>query len=193
MELAHRLKASAPLPGLAGLTVADFWSWAYSDILENIHRGYYAEFLVGAALGLLHLPRVGWKGYDFLYNNYRLEVKSSAYIQSWHKVGSKETSPSFSISERVQWDPDGGPVPSTPVRACDCYVFCLFSSRDRQNANVLDASAWEFYVVSTADVISHFAKRRQLPLSLLQAVVAPVMYESLRSAIDRAFDQRAKT
>lgn len=191
MEAAHRLRADAPLPGLNGLTVADFWSWAYSDVLENIHRGYYAEFLVGAALGLLHLPRVGWTGYDFLYRDKRLEVKSSAYVQSWHKAGSKATLPAFSIAERVQWDPDGGSVPSTPVRACDCYVFCLFKSQDRLSANVLDASAWEFYVASTADITSHFAKRRQLPLSVLHSVALPVTYEGLKGAIDEALDPSA--
>lgn len=30
----------------AGFTVNDFWSWAYSDLLNNTLRGVLAEFLV---------------------------------------------------------------------------------------------------------------------------------------------------
>lgn len=32
-----------------GITVSDFWSWAYSDLLNNTYRGVLAEFLVYAA------------------------------------------------------------------------------------------------------------------------------------------------
>lgn len=28
------------------ITVSDFWSWAYSDLLNNTSRGVLAEFLV---------------------------------------------------------------------------------------------------------------------------------------------------
>ena len=30
----------------AGISVKDFWSWAYSDLLNNTQRGVMAEFLV---------------------------------------------------------------------------------------------------------------------------------------------------
>ena len=33
-----------------GLTLADFWAWAWSDLLGNTERGVLAEFIVAAAL-----------------------------------------------------------------------------------------------------------------------------------------------
>lgn len=30
----------------AGITVMDFWRWAYSDLIDNTQRGVMAEFLV---------------------------------------------------------------------------------------------------------------------------------------------------
>ena len=42
-----------------GLCLRDFWSWAYSDLLDNTLRGSFSEFLVAAALGIdLSKPRV---------------------------------------------------------------------------------------------------------------------------------------
>ena len=32
------------------LSVVDFWSWAYSDLLNNTGRGVLAEFIVFSAL-----------------------------------------------------------------------------------------------------------------------------------------------
>ena len=31
-------------------TMLDFWKWAYSDILHNMQRGTFAEFIVKCAL-----------------------------------------------------------------------------------------------------------------------------------------------
>ena len=35
-----------------GLRLRDFWSWGFSDLLDNTLRGSYAEFIVAAALGI---------------------------------------------------------------------------------------------------------------------------------------------
>ena len=48
-----------------GLRLRDFWSWAYSDLLDNTLRGSFSEFLVAAALGIdLSNPRVNWDPWD---------------------------------------------------------------------------------------------------------------------------------
>jgi len=54
----RKLEVSAPIPDLLGATVGDFWSWAYSDMLSNVIRSVYAEFLVASALGFTHEPRM---------------------------------------------------------------------------------------------------------------------------------------
>ncbi|MHC4616924.1 MAG: hypothetical protein ACYTEQ_04130 [Planctomycetota bacterium] len=53
-----RLEVSQTIGGLSGLTLGDFWSWAYSDVLNNRNRSILAEFLVASALGLIDETRV---------------------------------------------------------------------------------------------------------------------------------------
>lgn len=31
-------------------TVLDYWSWAYSDLIRNVNRGAFAEFIVREAM-----------------------------------------------------------------------------------------------------------------------------------------------
>ena len=33
-----------------GSSILDFWSWAYSDIIRNVNRGAFAEFIVREAM-----------------------------------------------------------------------------------------------------------------------------------------------
>ena len=33
-----------------GSSVLDFWSWAYSDLIRNVNRGAFAEFVVREAM-----------------------------------------------------------------------------------------------------------------------------------------------
>ena len=33
-----------------GKTMLDFWSWAYSDLIRNLNRGAFAEFIVREAM-----------------------------------------------------------------------------------------------------------------------------------------------
>jgi hypothetical protein len=52
-----------------GVTVGDFWAWAYSDILNNTDRAIFAEFVVGTALGVTDAPRVEWDAVDLRYSD----------------------------------------------------------------------------------------------------------------------------
>ena len=33
-----------------GGSILDFWSWAYSDLIQNMNRGVFAEFIVLKAM-----------------------------------------------------------------------------------------------------------------------------------------------
>ena len=79
-----RYNPNAKIIGIEGLTLGDFWSWAYS-VFSNLNRSVFAEFIVGSALGIIGLPRVEWRAYDFLYCGKKIEVKSAAYVQSWEQ------------------------------------------------------------------------------------------------------------
>ena len=48
-----------------GFTISDFWRWGFSDLLDNVLRGTYCEFVVGAALGVdLSTGRTNWSPWD---------------------------------------------------------------------------------------------------------------------------------
>jgi hypothetical protein len=42
-----------------GSSVRGFWSWAYSDLLNNTRRGVLAEYIAGMALDCVSGTRVG--------------------------------------------------------------------------------------------------------------------------------------
>ena len=70
-----------------GFDLLSFWQWSSSDVVSNATRGVLAEYLVAQALGVAEDSiREEWASYDLkLLNGTRVEVKSSAYIQSWHQ------------------------------------------------------------------------------------------------------------
>ena len=82
-----RLSGSEPITTESGKQVSDlnsFWSWAYSNIMDNAERGALAEYLVACALGVADNVRVNWDKYDLLSSEgIAVEVKSSGYLQSW--------------------------------------------------------------------------------------------------------------
>ena len=69
------------------IIVQDFWSWSVSDLVSNATRGRLAEFIVAKACGVdTSQPRDEWEAVDLeTPEGVRIEVKSAAYIQSWHQ------------------------------------------------------------------------------------------------------------
>lgn len=128
-----------------GRTLLDFWKWSYSDVLSNAARGVFAEFLVGLALRAIDSPREEWASYDLKTpEGIRVEVKSTAYVQSWCQ--DKLTQISFDI--RRKWNEEG----TKHERRSDVYVFALLAEKDKEKINPLDIGQWEFYVVSTREL-----------------------------------------
>jgi len=65
----------------------EFIEWAFSDLLTNALRGVLAEYIVGKSIGALDKKRVEWDAYDLEMNDgIKIEVKSSAYIQTWNRA-----------------------------------------------------------------------------------------------------------
>ena len=82
------LKANEPFRGERvgnSLRLLDYWRWSGSVLLDNTARGILAEFLIAAALGLHDKePRREWDECDIrMESGTSIEVKSSAYVQSW--------------------------------------------------------------------------------------------------------------
>jgi len=150
-----------------GATLNDFWAWSSSDLLSNTLRGVLAEFIVGTALRCIgSTARVEWDACDLRLNDgARIEVKSTAYVQSWGE--SKPGSLSFSIKEATGWDAPTNTSGSAHARNSDVYVFCVLKAVDRVGA--LDVENWEFYVASTAALNSRFERQQSVRLSVLAA------------------------
>jgi hypothetical protein len=182
----RRLAPDEEIPGLNGTTIGDFWSWAYSDILLNTTRGVFAEFLVGTALGVVGGVRSAWDSFDLLYERSGIEVKSSAYIQSWHRPHDPSSSISWGIEERFAYDAVTDTWGDTQTRSAECYVFCLYTERVRESADVLDLNKWRFYVLSTKRINSELGMQKRVSLGTVKDMTDPVGYAQLKEHVDRA-------
>ena len=67
--------------------VLSFWQWSASDLLSNATRGILVEYIVARALDASpDGVRDEWAAFDLLTGNgTKVEVKSAAYVQSWHQ------------------------------------------------------------------------------------------------------------
>lgn len=171
------------------MTVGDFWSWAYSDLLSNGNRSVLGEFLVAAALGVIDRPRVEWDVVDLRYREKGIEVKTSGYLQSWSVQHSRSVSRVvFSIARSRPWDATINVYGSEPVRSSECYVFCVYTEleHDRAHANILDLSKWEFYIMPTSEIDARWGNQKRIVLGELRKACSPVDFSHLRQSIDKA-------
>lgn len=162
----------------------DFWAWQASDLLSNTLRGALAEYIVATALDIdTSDSRKGFYEYDLLYGKTRIEVKSSAYLQSWERDGYSRIS--FNIyqshpASAVNWEDFDAD------RRSDIYVFCLFTEKDRDKANPMLLEQWTFYVVKTSDINQILGSQKTASLSTLEMLPHIVCtYDDIRSAIDQ--------
>ena len=142
----------------------------------------FAEFLVGRCLGALDSPRVEWDHVDFIYAGKKIEVKSSAYLQSWPQR--KPSFISFDIGAKEKpWVAETKTYTSAG-RSADCYVLCVHVEQDASRCQVAYTSQWRFYVLSGSTIESTFGRQRTARLGRIQQLCAPVSYSDLRKAID---------
>lgn len=105
-------------------TVGDFWSWAFSDLRSNIARGVLAEFLVSRAVGEGQPVRVSWDNYDAeAPDGTRIEVKSSAYLQSWPQK--RHSTLTFGRLAARSWDPETDAYGDSPEVRADVFIFAV--------------------------------------------------------------------
>jgi len=133
-------------------TVLDFWRWALGDLRMNNARGYLAEFLVARAVKAKHPHRVEWAAHDVATPaGVRIEVKSSAYLQSWAQP--KPSTPRFGLTGAAgSWDAETGEWFVDPRGRVDVWVFCLQTSRSHLDYHPLDIGQWRFWVAANAEV-----------------------------------------
>jgi hypothetical protein len=174
------LTGDEPFKGM-NARVRDFWTWASSDLRENVMRGVLAEFLVARALGAERELRVGWDNFDVLTpSGVRVEVKSSAYLQSWPQQ--RVSTIRFSGLSGRTWDPREGESEARQIRA-DVFVFAVQTCRDHALYDALDIGQWAFYVVDAAAVEARGT--RSVGLGFLDSrALGPLHLNELASAVE---------
>lgn len=169
--------------GLSGQTVDDYWAWAYGSLVGNTNRGVLAEYIVGAALGVLTQHRGAWDAFDHRYGEHGIEVKASAYLQTWEQR--KLSTIRFGIAPH--WTDNTDKVAANEcIRHADCYVFCLLTTTDPDAVNPLDLSQWAFYVVPTAKL----PPGDTIGLGGICKIASRVSWDQLRAEVDRALQVR---
>lgn len=98
-----------------------------NDLRVNNVRGYLAEFLVARALGLNEARKVEWDECDLRLDGIKVEVKSSAYLQTWEQPRLSRISFSGLCGTRYhprhQFDPAGKQLNA------HVYVFCVQTAK----------------------------------------------------------------
>lgn len=169
------------------LTMTDFWSWAYSDLTNNIYRSVLAEYIVSTAINAVQPYRVMWQPYDLLTESgARIEVKSAAYVQSWECRHPDHIS--FRIAPAQMPDPNDGYSDDAPKqRNCDIYVFCIYTALTASESP-LNLDLWDFYVLPTEILDQEIPTQKTISLpSLLRFAPVKCQYGELKATIDNAF------
>ncbi|MDG2305284.1 MAG: hypothetical protein P8R42_11640 [Candidatus Binatia bacterium] len=100
-----QVQFSSPGSGPLDLRLIDFWRWFNSDLVSNTARGILAELLVGSTLGCADGVRQEWAAWDLKTPTaVTVEVKSAAYIQTWHQ--DRLSTISFDIAPKQAWNPE---------------------------------------------------------------------------------------
>lgn len=166
-----------------GFSLADFWQWSCSDLVSNATRGIIAEYLVARAIGVADGVREEWAAYDLTGpDGTRIEVKSAAFIQSWHQ---ERLSPiTFRVPKTRAWNRESNRQSEEARRQADVYVFAVLAHKDKPTLDPLDVSQWRFFVVPTAKLDNRKRSQHSITLkSLLALSGEPVMYSGLRDAV----------
>lgn len=167
----------------------NFWEWYGSDILSNTERGVFAEYIVAHAVGdesVMTDAREGWESYDLLSSDgTKVEVKSSAYIQSWRQMS--ESNPIFDIARKLAWDANTDTFSDEQVRSSDIYVFCLYNRRASVSPNTLnplDVAQWDFFILPTSVLDRKVPKQKTISLGGLDSLGArKVSFEQIHDTI----------
>ena len=171
-----------------------FWQWSASDLLSNATRGIVAEYLVSHALdadpgGV----RDEWAAYDLrTKDGVKVEVKSSAYLQSWYQGEFSRVS--FVVPKTRAWDPATNLLAEQAARQADVYVFALLAHQDKQTVQPLDVSQWIFYVLPTSVLDGRTRSQHSITMpTLCKLCQRSVRYNDLRAAVAEAAKRQKET
>jgi hypothetical protein len=183
--------------GPRGMTVVDYWRWAYSSLNSNVERGKLAEYLVACAVGVARGSAVqeAWADWDVrMDDGTTIEVKCSAYIQDWDQNDYSRIVFGGLKARELYYSEAVKPAAEIGAAAykADVYVFCLQHHREHASFSVRDLGQWTFYVLNVDElrVVSGDAKSVSIG-TLTNAGVVGLPWNELAAAIRAAADRRA--
>ena len=186
--------AAVPLDGSERFTgldaaVADFWRWAFSDLRDNTTRGILADFLVAKAVGDERGLRIGWDNYDARApDGTTIEVKCSAYLQSWALKRHSELR--FGRLIAREFDAARNEYSAEARVRADVFVFYVQTQRDPAAYDMFDLSHWEFWVTDANTIRERAVKTIGIGW-VRQHATGPFPYADLAGAIRAAARPRA--
>ncbi|MCB2074957.1 MAG: hypothetical protein H6917_04955 [Novosphingobium sp.] len=121
-------------------------------LVTNVLRGQVIEAIIALALE----PEWTWCSADYASWDFerddglRMEVKQSAYRQSWKTDPNAKISPGFDVKARKgRWE--GSTFIAEPGRAAHLYVLAYHDIRD-DSADHRDPAQWSFFVIPTPEI-----------------------------------------
>ncbi len=154
---------------ISDFLLLEFWQWSASDLVSNTLRGVLAEYIVAKALGVADDFRKEWGAFDLLLKDgTKIEVKSSAYLQSWYQR--KYSSITFGIPETREWTEITNKQSGIGKRQADIYVFALLRHKIQETLNPLALDQWTFYILPTAELDIHMKDRKTITLNKLKGL-----------------------
>jgi hypothetical protein len=169
------------------IKIVDFWRWAYSDLVGNTERGILAEYLVAVACDIEDQIRISWNSFDLEFDSIKIEVKSSAYLQTWKQ--NKISNPIFGIAKTKSWDYINNTYSEISERQADIYVFALLAHQDKKTLNPLDTAQWDYYVLDRKTIDLKANNQKQVSIKTLIAWGAnKCSYQDLKQNIRNRFN-----
>lgn len=171
-------------------TLLDFWRWSSSDLLNNTLRGVLAEFLVSKALHSAKGIRTEWHPFDAeTPDGIKIEVKSAAYIQSWHQK--RYSTIQFGVPHTYGWNYETNSYEPERRRQADVYVFCLFHHKVKETADPLNTAQWRFFVISAEQLNAGIGQQKTIGFKrLLSLAPEEAEYNTLSNSVFRAYVNR---
>ena len=71
------------------------------------------------------------------------------------------------------------------MRSARCYVFCIYPEKDPVKCNIVDITAWRFYVISTERIDHALVDQKSVGLARIEQLTQSIEYSQLRGDVDR--------
>lgn len=181
-------------------SILNFWQWAYSDLLDNVTRGVFGEWLVAKLLGLtFEESRPSWQAWDIeMANSVRIEVKTSAYVHKWTPADTDDAAKPkkrsriefTNLRTKAFMDEAQTILADEPSYNADLYVFCMQIHELQEGWDALDLRQWQFHILPYRALRQHGYK--SMSLNTVQRVCGgPLTAAEFQDAAHRVIDEVA--